>query len=187
MDHKLYREEQQKIILKENIKKNQVKRLNDKIMTNYQIYQNQRKRRQFWLKRELCQPLRLDALAQHQKRYEEEIFVKLNQRQQQKLEQEEEFKMNLITFPKSQTLIRSEEEQAKLKIFSIVSSRSKKIIEIKIIEIWRIHQRQFSKRYSKYSISPIKQKQEQYNIQKSQLDSVNQKIKKLQSILSEKK
>ncbi|CAD8094237.1 unnamed protein product [Paramecium sonneborni] len=194
MEEKLYREEQQKInsdgnkLIKQIQKRiklrEQVIKLKDEALNLSEL---EKKKIILAQKRELSQPIRLDVLTEHQKRYEEEKFQKLKQRQQQKQDQDEEFKMKMIKFPKSQALVRLEEEQAKLKLSQQQAAEQKKLLKQKQQKYGESVKDSFLKEIPKYSISPIKQTQEQNSIQKSQLDIAKQNIKKLQSLLNEKK
>ncbi|CAD8077921.1 unnamed protein product [Paramecium primaurelia] len=194
MEDKLYREEQQKLnnegnkLIKQIQKRiklrEQVIKLKDEALNLSEL---EKKKIILAQKRELSQPIRLDMLTEHQKKYEEEKFQKLQQRQQQKQEQEEEFKMKLIKFPKSQTLVRLEEEQAKLKLSQQQAAEQKKLLKQKQLRYGESIKDSFLKDIARHSISPIKQTQEQNSIQKTQLDIAKQNIKKLQSLLGEKK
>ncbi|CAK89217.1 unnamed protein product (macronuclear) [Paramecium tetraurelia] len=194
MEDKLYREEQQKINsdgnklikqIQKRIKlKEQVFKLKDEALNLSEL---EKKKIILAQRRELSQPIRLDALTEHQKRYEEEKFQKLKQRQQQKQELDEEFKMKLIKFPKSQALVRLEEEQAKLKLSQQQASEQKKLLKQKQLRYGESVKDSFLKDIPRHSISPIKQTQEQNSTQKSQLEIAKQNIKKLQSLLEERK
>ncbi|CAK72229.1 unnamed protein product (macronuclear) [Paramecium tetraurelia] len=120
-------------------------------------------------RRELSQPIRLNDLTEHQKKYEEDKKVKEYEREHLKQEHDFKIRQNTLKFPKSQTQMRIEEEEKYLKQL--------KEQDIKLKQIAR--QRQF--KYANFAQEnyfrehPIKQKQSppKKEVQQKQIQEIS--------------
>ncbi|KAM3142100.1 hypothetical protein pb186bvf_005754 [Paramecium bursaria] len=137
-------------------------------------------------KRELSQPIRMDVITEHQKKYEETMKIKMLERQLTKQEHENEIKSKAPKFPKSQAQIRLEEETKRNKQQQQQELEQKKQQRQKQLKYADVVQEIFFKEHPIVPKAKTPTKKENIVINMNVLQG-NNRLKKLEKIIQPKR